>query len=51
VPLSDRAEVSRRLGHRSITTTVDLYGHLVPKRPAAAPDALDNACKAALDLP
>ncbi|MEV5711709.1 tyrosine-type recombinase/integrase [Actinoallomurus sp. NPDC052274] len=27
VPIS---EVSRRLGHKSITTTVDLYGHLVP---------------------
>ncbi|MBO3748054.1 tyrosine-type recombinase/integrase [Streptosporangiaceae bacterium NEAU-GS5] len=27
VPMS---EVSRWLGHKSITTTVDLYGHLVP---------------------
>jgi integrase len=28
VPIS---EVSRWLGHKSITTTVDLYGHLVPE--------------------
>ena len=25
------SEVSRWLGHKSITTTVDLYGHLVPE--------------------
>jgi hypothetical protein len=25
------SEVSRWLGHKSITTTVDLYGHLVPR--------------------
>jgi integrase len=28
IPIS---EVSRWLGHESITTTVDLYGHLVPE--------------------
>jgi integrase len=40
VPIS---EVSRWLGHKSITTTVDLYGHLVPEANARARDALDNA--------
>lgn len=40
VPIS---EVSRWLGHRSITTTVDLYGHLVPEASGRARDALDNA--------
>jgi integrase len=40
VPIS---EVSRWLGHRSITTTVDLYGHLVPEAGGRARDALDRA--------
>jgi integrase len=40
VPIS---EVSRWLGHKSITTTVDLYGHLVPEATGRARDALDNA--------
>ncbi len=40
VPIS---EVSRWLGHRSITTTVDLYGHLVPEASGRARDALDRA--------
>ena len=40
VPIS---EVSRWLGHKSITTTVDLYGHLVPEASGRARDALDNA--------
>jgi hypothetical protein len=33
----------------SITTTVDLYGHLVPVASYRARDALDKAFKAALD--
>ncbi|MED7922718.1 tyrosine-type recombinase/integrase [Nonomuraea sp. LP-02] len=33
VPIS---EVSKWLGHESITTTVDLYGHLVPEASARA---------------
>lgn len=33
--------VTRWLGHQSITTTVDLYGHLVPE--ASGRDALDKA--------
>jgi hypothetical protein len=45
------AEVSRRLGRRSITTTVDLYGHLVPEASRRARDAPDHAFKAALDVP
>jgi integrase len=40
VPIS---EVSRWLGHKSITTTVDLYGHLVPEASTRARDALDKA--------
>ena len=37
------SEVSRWLGHKSITTTVDLYGHLVPEASGRARDALDRA--------
>jgi len=44
VPIS---EVSRWLGHKSITTTVDLYGHLVPEASARARTALDSAFAAA----
>jgi hypothetical protein len=40
VPIS---EVSHWLGHKSITTTVDLYGHLVPEASARARTALDGA--------
>jgi integrase len=40
VPIS---EVSRWLGHKSITTTVDLYGHLVPEASGRARDTLDRA--------
>ena len=36
-------EVSRWLGHKSITTTVDLYGHLVPEASGRARDSLDSA--------
>ena len=45
VPIS---EVSRWLGHKSITTTVDLYGHLVPEASGRARDALDKAFRTAL---
>ncbi|MCD0451951.1 site-specific integrase [Actinocorallia sp. API 0066] len=45
VPIS---EVSRWLGHRSITTTVDLYGHLVPEAGGRARTALDEAFRPAL---
>ncbi len=47
VPIS---EVSRWLGHESITTTVDLYGHLVPEASERARTALGNAFAAALQL-
>jgi integrase len=47
VPIS---EVSRWLGHKSITTTVDLYGHLVPEASGRARDALDRAFASA-DVP
>ena len=48
VPIS---EVSRWLGHKSITTTVDLYGHLVPEASGRARDALDRAFAAARKCP
>jgi hypothetical protein len=35
--------VSRWLGHKSLTTTVDLHGHLVPEASGLARDALDKA--------
>lgn len=44
VPIS---EVSRWLGHKSITTTVDLYGHLVPEASGRARDALNRAFSSA----
>jgi len=48
VPIS---EVSRWLGHKSITTTVDLYGHLVPEASGRARDALDSAFRLARMCP
>jgi integrase len=48
VPIS---EVSRWLGHKSITTTVDLYGHLVPEASGRARDALGNAFRLARVCP
>lgn len=40
VPL---AVIQRRLGHDSITTTIDTYGHMLPTAEAAATDAIDDA--------
>lgn len=37
------SEVSRWLGHKSITTTVDLCGHLGPEASGRARDAPDKA--------
>ncbi|GAA1594179.1 site-specific integrase [Actinomadura kijaniata] len=48
VPIS---EVSRWLGHKSITTTVDLYGHLVPEASGRARDALDAAFGSGNNVP
>ena len=48
VPIS---EVSRWLGHKPITSTVDVYGHLVPEASARARDALDNAFRLARMCP
>jgi hypothetical protein len=48
VPISG---VSRWLGRKSITTTVDLYGHLVPEASGRARDALDRALAHSGDLP
>ena len=38
----DLLAVQRRLGHESITTTADRYGHLLPGQQLAATAALDN---------
>lgn len=35
--------IQRRLGHESITTTINLYGHLVPEHAAEINDAVDRA--------
>jgi integrase len=35
--------IQRRLGHESITTTIDLYGHLSPDIQRAAADAADQS--------
>lgn len=40
--------IQRRLGHESITTTVDTYGHLSPDSHAGAADAADLALAGAL---
>jgi len=39
------------LGHKSTTTALDLYGHLVPEASAWARDALDKVFRSALDVP
>jgi len=39
------AYVVRRLGHWSITITVDTHGHLVPSLDRTAVDRLDEICK------
>lgn len=46
-------EIQMRLGHSSITTTLDVYGHLFPSMDAALTDRLDSVlreAKAAPDL-
>jgi len=48
VPIS---EVSRWLGHRSITTTVDLYGHLVPEASKRARDAPGRSLRRVVHVP
>lgn len=40
--------IQRRLGHESIKTTVDVYGHLAPDAHAGAAEAADLAMAAAL---
>ncbi|GAA4071436.1 hypothetical protein [Nonomuraea soli] len=45
------SEVPRWLGHESITTTVDLYGHLVPEASSRAREALDKAFGSAPSVP
>jgi integrase len=42
-------EIKTRLGHASITTTMDRYGWLFPSAEAALADALDASYSAALD--
>lgn len=41
--------VKERLGHSSITVTMDRYGHLFPAQDAALAEALDKVLRASLD--
>ncbi|WP_425471230.1 hypothetical protein [Xylanimonas allomyrinae] len=45
------AAVSRHLGHESITTTVDRYGHLDPTVARQAADAAAAALAVAIPIP
>jgi hypothetical protein len=38
-------------GHKSVSTTVDLYGHLVPEASGRARDPLDKAFARHADVP
>ena len=40
--------IQRRLGHESIQTTVDVYGHLAPESYAGAAAAMDASLVQAL---
>ena len=42
-------EIKQRMGHASITMTMDVYGHLFPSAEAALADVLDASCRAAED--
>ncbi|MER7637210.1 tyrosine-type recombinase/integrase [Streptomyces sp. NPDC126522] len=42
-------EVSRWLGHKSIKTTVDIYGHLVPEAWGRCRDVMHNAMRPAVE--
>jgi len=44
-------EVSRRLGHESISTTVDVYGHMAPDLQRSAAAAADRALLGGGELP
>ena len=44
----DLMTVQYMLGHESITTTVDTYGHLLPERQAAASAAMGTMLARAL---
>lgn len=44
-------EVSRWLGHKSIKTTVDIYGHLVPEAWDRCRDIMQNAMRPAVEDP
>ena len=43
----DLVTVQYMLGHESVTTTADLYGHLLPERRKAAADAMSAMLKRA----
>ena len=43
--------VKERLGHSSITTTINLYGHMFPSVEASLADALDGMYAAEDDKP
>jgi integrase len=43
--------IKERLGHSSITTTLDRYGHLFPALDKAIAEGLDGLLRASLDAP
>lgn len=45
----DITRISRRLGHESISTTADIYGHLLPGRDADRLDELERLLRTAND--
>ncbi|WP_396795470.1 tyrosine-type recombinase/integrase [Microbispora sp. H13382] len=42
------AAIQRRMGHKSITTTIDRYGHLLPYVDQDLIDAIDRALTGSL---
>ena len=44
-----RKIVQERLGHASITTTLDLYSHVLPGMQKDASSAIDDTLRTALD--
>jgi integrase len=43
--------IQERLGHSSITVTMDVYGHLFPSVAEALTERLDDVFRAACDAP
>ena len=48
---ADPLQVQRRLGHKDISTTLRIYGHLFPERDEELTRGLDRACRRTLAAP